>query len=207
MSITLKCKVEGCDWLGQLNSNGKRYFPLGYCIVHYTRLRVSGSLGAEKKRWKHKMTNHPLYTTWEGMQKRCNSPKSPHYGYYGGRGIKVCSRWDNFANFVEDMGDKPDGYTLERVDNNKGYSPDNCKWANRREQAINTRVRRDNMSGTRGVSFNKNAMKYEAYIKLPSGRIHLGLYEDYREATEARKEAEIKYWGQFKTPSKEALKD
>lgn len=83
------------------------------------------------------------YHIWENMKQRCNNPNASHYERYGGRGISYCEQWEEFANFYADMGDAPSRkHSLDRIDNNGNYAPDNCRWATMQEQMLNsTRVR------------------------------------------------------------------
>jgi hypothetical protein len=82
-------------------------------------------------------------TAWAQMIARCYDPEHPKYPGYGGRGIRVCDRWICRRLFVEDMGSRPDGKTLNRIDNDMGYSPENCEWATPLEQAQNTRANKN----------------------------------------------------------------
>ena len=81
----------------------------------------------------------PEYLTWDGMLQRCTNPNAKAYKNYGGRGITVCSGWLKFENFLADMGRRPDGLTLDRIENEGNYEPGNCRWATRIEQSANSR--------------------------------------------------------------------
>lgn len=86
----------------------------------------------------HKQSYTKLYRTWASMKDRCTNKRSKEYKSYGGRGIELCKRWMGFDNFYRDMGERPDGLSLDRIDNNKGYSPSNCRWATASQQSRNT---------------------------------------------------------------------
>ncbi len=79
------------------------------------------------------------YVSWNNMKNRCKHPSSPSYQYYGGRGITYCRRWEKFENFLKDMGDRPVGKTLGRINNDGNYEPGNCRWETPKEQAQNRR--------------------------------------------------------------------
>lgn len=90
------------------------------------------------------MTEHPLYWTYHQMKARCTSPSHPRWTSYGGRGIRVCERWlIDFWTFVADMGERPEGMVLDRIDNDGNYEPGNCRWATYSESNANKRPGRN----------------------------------------------------------------
>jgi hypothetical protein len=106
------------------------------------------------------------------MKQRCNNPNDKDYKDYGGRGIKVCERWNDFQNFFADMGSRPPGLTLDRINNDGNYEPGNCRWATRKEQASNTRKQRMfiamNHEGTMIASNNQSEFAKKHGLNLGS---------------------------------------
>jgi hypothetical protein len=91
---------------------------------------------------KHGRSGTGEYSSWQAMIKRCTNPSATEYKYYGARGVSVCARWMDFANFFADMGERPKNKTLDRIDVNGNYEPSNCRWATHKEQGRNKRNNR-----------------------------------------------------------------
>lgn len=142
------------------NPKGTRPLWLCVCVCGTTKnvlhnnlkhnlVKSCGCLNAEVRvssKTTHGLSKHKLFKTWEGLVSRCTNTSNKDYTAYGGRGITVSASWlESPQNFFDDMGDRPEGSTLERIKNNLGYSKDNCRWANSFEQGAN---KRNNNVGT-----------------------------------------------------------
>jgi len=135
------------------------------------------------------------YKTWGEMIQRCTNPNNSSYPDYGGRGIKVCKRWLMFENFLKDMRSRlSHNLSIERVNNDGDYTPNNCIWADKFTQARNKRIYKNNKTGVNGVCLHKGNKKYSAYIWLNGKQKTLGSFDTIEEAGIARKEAELKFW-------------
>lgn len=122
------------------------------------------SCGNALKRKTHGMKGTPTYTTWKGMNQRCRDTNSGSYKYYGARGIKICKRWKRFENFLADMGERPKGKTLDRIDNNEDYCPENCRWATRKQQMRNMRRNRIIRYKDKDYCLSELASKFDIHI-------------------------------------------
>ena len=171
---------------------------LGLCQMHYTRQRNNGHYSIVKKVVGENRTKHPLYKAFYAMHDRCRNPNHKYYDYYGGRGIKVCERWsglDGFPNFLEDMGPRPEGMTLNRKNGSKEYNKQNCEWVSYSIQTYDTCKHKNNKSGRTGVSWRNERGVWVATIRSNGKTQNLYYGPSFEEACAAREEAELKYYG------------
>ena len=195
-------KLLGETWRKYPTSKSRRLSTFGkfecqYCgkefetMVRNVKCGDTKSCGCYQKAIKktHGLESNKFYSTWSNMCHRCNNPTNGSYEHYGARGIKVCEEWLDIRNFVawaEATHPEEGGYTLDRIDNDKGYSPENCRWANRTTQALNQRMMRNNKSGYVGVLWHKRTSKWVASIGINNKVKHLGQFPTIEEAVLAR---------------------
>lgn len=130
-------KYKNAQWLCQCDCGHKHKVLTG-------NLRIGGTISCGRHRGKHGYSgrtknHHPLYEIWCAMRSRCNNPNNHAYKDYGGRGIKVCKRWNDFTNFIADVGERPPNHSLNRINNNGNYNPKNVRWSTPLEQRHNRR--------------------------------------------------------------------
>lgn len=123
----------------------------------------------------HGLSKTPIYAIWRTIKQRCLNPGSPRWEYYGGRGIKVCERWQNsFEAFLEDMGEPPKGMSIDRIDNDGDYAPGNCRWATHVEQCNNRRSNHILEANGRAQNVTQWAKELGVSKRLLLGRLGLG---------------------------------
>ncbi|MFH1933316.1 MAG: hypothetical protein ABIN18_17205 [Pseudomonadota bacterium] len=133
------------------------------------RTKSCGCLQKEKVREcvvTHNMARMPIYRIWQDMKNRCMNPNCKGYDYYGGRGIKVCERWMDFNNFYADLGDRPEGKSIERIKNNLGYFPLNVCWASPEQQNQNQRTTKLTPKKVRQIRFLGKTKTQRAIAKI-----------------------------------------
>lgn len=185
--VRKKCLIDDCErW------SRKR----GWCTMHYSRWLSNGNpLVVRINHEYHGSTKSPEYQSWRAMKERCTNTRHPSYKRYGGRGIKICSEWTrSFQRFYDDLGPRPgESYSLDRIDPNGNYEPDNCRWATSSQQSINTNLYANNSTGYRGVAVYKK--KWLAYINCQGQRFSLGYYSRIDDAAVAYDIAAIQLHG------------
>lgn len=130
------------------------------------------------------------------MTQRCLNPHNKEYKNYGGAGVSVCQRWlESFENFLKDMGEKPSGLSLDRIDPYGNYEPSNCRWGNPSDQSFNQRRSSSNTSGRTGVTYDHEVRKWHARISKENKQYNLGYYNTFEEAVAAREKAELELYG------------
>jgi hypothetical protein len=182
---TSVCSGEGCD---------RRAIGRGMCKMHYSRWRRRnpGPL-PNPKRVHGRSQNDLTYKAWMLMRRKCYGVGADSWRTVGARGIKVCDRWegiDGFEKFLEDMGERPAFHILVRLDLEKDFYKENCKWVPRRHRSAYWVPHENNKSGFTGVHWDNDKSKWAATISHMGHKFYLGYFDDITEAIGARLTAE-----------------
>lgn len=157
---------------------GKKHVAVGRDL-RTGNTKSCGCLQQERRlaQRKTRVANHPEYETWTGMRRRCENPRHKKFYFYGGRGIRVCSRWQSFKTFLSDVGPRPsEKHSLDRFpDKNGNYEPSNCRWATQKEQCRNTRRNRIVTMGEETLCISEWCEKLGLNVYTVNGRIFRGL--------------------------------
>ena len=191
-------------------------YECAYCgnhwevMVHSINSESTKSCGCQKGCITHGLSSNKFYQTWYDMKYRCYNNMRQDYKDYGARGITVCEEWLNVSNFVawcEMTHPNTEGVSLDRIDNDKGYSPENCTWSDKTTQNINQRIQKNNTSGYVGVSWDKSHNLWQVNIRVNKKLIKIGRYKDIENAKIARLKAELKYFGTELAPQRHLFEE
>jgi hypothetical protein len=146
-------------------------------VVKNADLRNTKSCGClridlGKSKQTHGMLRSPEYEAWHAMKQRCTNPKNKAYANYGGRGIEVCDRWMSFENFYADMGPRPLGMSLDRIDNDGPYNPKNCRWATTVQQGNNRRSNKRFVVNGEELTLSELSIRYGISVQTLSWRMY-----------------------------------
>lgn len=157
---------------------------------HKVNTGITKSCGCQKEHKGnpiHGNCRHRLYPVWRAMIQRCTNIKDKRYKDYGGRGITVCQEWLDFNSFNSWAGlNYVEGSSLDRIDNDKGYSPENCRWTDATTQCVNQRVRKDNTSGYVGINWSIEGKVWVARLQNGKQRVNIGRFKLLEDAINAR---------------------
>lgn len=192
-------KDLGMQYATESSKQKSHYFiyECGYCGKEFKAQtgninnRSTISCGCQRKtnsqNITHGLGSHRFYDTWRNMIRRCTDILNIHYHNYGGRGILVCEEWLDVRNFIEwAEATYIEGLSLDRIDNDGNYEPNNCRWADRSIQRLNQRKSINNTSGYVGINWKNNRNRWQVRIVVEGKRVSLGTYRNIEEAVQAR---------------------
>ena len=204
-----KLQIKTGDRFGRLTiveevdkdkSGNRRFLSRCDCgnekILYLYSLRTGRSKSCGCSNISHGRSNHRLYQTWSSMKVRCFNPDYKTYDNYGGRGITICDSWLDIENFINDMYPSyQEGLQLDRIDNDKGYFKENCRWVTKGQNNMNTRPRKDSSSKYKGVS--KKGDKWVSRIQVNGKLKHLGVFTTQEEAALTYDKAALELHGEY----------
>lgn len=195
-SVATKVRIKSCKVTDCENPNKTRVI-LGLCNKHYKRYKKHGTYNEyiQPNRTGDRLSYTPEYRIWAGIKSRTINKNNRFYQDYGGRGIILCEKRQDFDSFIRDVGKRPgEKLTLDRIDNDGNYEPGNVRWTTTRVQNINQRVRKDNTTGYKGIY--RAGDRWRVRIGSHGKVLNLGVYESLQKAIQVRKNAESTHFSE-----------